>query len=158
MKRLLPFLLIPLLVACGKTVYHEDHTFTNNTWMRFEAESFEFSIRNIDEYYDIFATVTLDTNRFLNHDFPLVVNMTNEEGELRMFYANIPLFDPKTGQRAGEFDGSRQTATAKIRKYLSFNRKGAVKLEVKQGTSKYELPGVHSFGVSVKKAQMELPK
>jgi len=159
MKKLIPLLFVlPLLCSCGKTLFHESHTFTNDTWMRFEPETFNIGINNVDDYYDIVMTVSIDTNIYTSRNFPLVVNMTSDEGETRMVYADIPLFESKSGKRTGKLEGSVQSASGKAWKYLCFNRKGNFKLEVKQGTSKYEISGVKAFAVDVEKAQMVLPE
>lgn len=159
MKRLVPLLLLlPMLCSCGKTIFHESHTFKNDTWMRFEPETFNIGIRNVDEYYDIVMTVSVDTTIYTAPNFPLVVNMTSDEGEIRMVYADIQLFEPKSGKRVGEMEGPVQTASGKAWKYLCFNRKGNFKLDVKQGTSKYEIAGVKGFAVDVVKAQMVMPE
>ena len=159
MKRLIPFLfLLPLLASCNKTVFSESHTFAGDIWNRFEPEKYTFSIKNIEDYYDIVMTVEFDTNLYRGKDLPLVVNMTSQEGEQRMYYADIPLFESKSGKRVGSLEGSVQTASARVRKYLSFNRQGTYTLEVKQGTSKYQIEGIKAFGISVVKADMELPQ
>lgn len=144
--------------SCGKVVFDETHAIKNNNWMRFEPETFMVDIRNADDYYNVDMTVTIDTNMVKGKDFPLVINIISEDDELRMFDSHIPLVDYKTGKRLGTFEGSVQTATFCVRKFMSFNKSGKYKVEVKQGTPKYELPGVYQFGVRVEKAKLELPE
>lgn len=126
--------------------------------MRFEPEEFIVNVPSEEDYYNIEMTICLDTNIFKGKEFPLVVNMISSEGEQRMFDAHIPLFNFKEGGRIGTFEKTFQTSSNLVRKYLSFNRKGDFKLQIKQGTSKYELHGIKSIGVKVEKADMELPE
>lgn len=126
--------------------------------MRFEPEEFIVNVPSEEDYYNIEMTICLDTNIFKGKEFPLVVNMISSEGEQRMFDAHIPLFNFKEGSRIGTFEDTFQTSSNIVRKYLSFNRKGDFKLQIKQGTSKYELHGIKSIGVKVEKADMELPE
>ena len=158
MKHLIPTILATLLLfSCSRVICDEDHSFENNTWMRFEPETFNFHIKNTDDCYNIIATLKVDTNQFHYKDLPLVVNMSSENGDQRMFYSHIALTD-KEGKQMGETIGCYQTVKAKMREYVFFNTTGAQTIEVKQGTSKYELPGIVSFGIKVEKASMELPK
>ena len=158
MKHLVPVILATLFFcSCNKVVLDETHTFENNTWMRFEPESYQFNIRNIDDCYDIIATLKVDTNQFFYKDLPLVVNMNSANGDQRMFYSHVALTN-KSGKRQGETIGCYQTVTTKMREYVFFNTSGEQTVEVKQGTSKYELPGVVSFGLKVEKASMRLPE
>ena len=79
MKRFLPLLLVSLILAsCNKIVYNDTRSFNNSTWMRFEPETFEFSVKNIEKCYNIVATVKIDTTLYKGFDFPLVVDMQND--------------------------------------------------------------------------------
>lgn len=147
-----------LLGSCQKTLVNETHQFQNATWMRFSPEHFSFKVNNTDDCYHIYMTVTLDTAVYTANDLPLVVNMHSDDStELRMYYSNIAMRDKK-GKRAGTFNGSKQTITQRVREYVYFNTKGGQNIDVKQGTAKYELQGIESFGIKIEKANLELPK
>lgn len=158
MKRLLPILLsLIVLSSCNKTAIKESRSFVNDTWMRFEPETFDFNINNVDNCYNIFMTVTIDTNKVKGPELPLVVNMTSDGGERRMFRTHITLKD-RRGNRVGKMSGSMQTAETRVREYVFFNHTGRQTVEVKQATSKYELPGVNNFGIRVEKAKLVYPE
>lgn len=158
MKRLLPLLLASLIfVSCDKVVFESTRSFNNNTWMRFEPETFEFNIKNIEKCYNIVATVKIDTTLYKGFDFPLVVDMQNDQGEHRNFYAQIPLYN-KQGLRNGEIVDNYQIVSTNIKEYFFFNTSGKQTIAIKQGTHKYDLNGVFNFGLKVEKADMKLPK
>ena len=147
-----------LFCSCNKTLVDDTHKFQNSNWMRFSPEHFSFKVNNTDECYHIYMTVTLDTAIYTANDLPLVVNMHSDDStELRMYYSNIALRD-KNGKRVGTFDGSKQTVTQRVRDYVYFNTLGGQNIDVKQGTPKYELPGIDAFGLKIEKANLELPK
>ena len=162
MKR---YFVLPILIAvvcmmctsCKKTLTDETHNLPNATWARFEAQKFQFNVKNIDNCYHIVLTVNIDTTTYKENTLPLVVNMTSEGGETRMFYSNIKLRDKK-GKRYGDVVGNYQTASARLRSYMYFNNKGQQNIAIKQGTSKYELPGITSVNLRVEKAKLELPE
>lgn len=141
------------LSACNKIVTEESHPIADNNWLRFEPEAFDFNIKNTEDCYNIIATIRIDTNMIQLKEFPLVVNINTAGGETRMFYAHIPLVD-KNGKRTGSVTGAYQLAEARIREYLYFSTKGNVHVEMKQGTHKYELPGVAMVGLRVEKSDM----
>ena len=158
MKRFLPLLLVSLILAsCNKIVYNDTRSFNNSTWMRFEPETFEFSVKNIEKCYNIVATAKIDTTLYKGFDFPLVVDMQNDQGEHRNFYAQIPLFN-KQGLRTGEIVDSYQIVSSNIKEYFFFNTSGKQTMAIKQGTHKYDLNGVVNFGLKVEQANMKLPK
>ena len=148
-----PILLLLLCASCSKTVYEENHPIADNNWLRFEAEQFDFSIRNPKDCYHIVATVRIDTTIVRIKDIPLVVNMNNDNGETRMFYSHLPLVDDK-GRRCGTCVGQYQTAEFRIREYFFFNSAGNYQLLLKQGTECYDMPGVNNVGVRIEKADL----
>lgn len=146
-----------LCSSCNKTLIDDTHNLNNSKWMRFEAQQFQFNVKNTDDCYHIVLTVNVDTSIYTERTLPLVVNMTSEGGETRMFYSNIKLKDKK-GNRFGTLVGNYQTASTRIRSYMFFNHKGQQTIAIKQGTSKYELPGIASVNLRVEKAKLELPE
>ncbi len=142
-----------ILTACNHIIIDESHPVSDNNWLRFEPEAFDFEIKNTDDCYHLTASIRIDTNMIQLKEFPLVVNINTASGETRMFYAHIPLID-KNGKRTGSVTSNYQLAEARIREYLFFSTKGNVHLEMKQGTHKYELPGVAMVGLRVEKADM----
>lgn len=159
MKHLL-YILLSTLVAlcfasCGKVVFEEEHDIDNQTWMRFEPEAFDFKISNVEDCYDIDATICVDTTLYLAKEFPLVVDLTSQDGEHRMFYSYIQLRDSQN-HSLGKADGKYVTVKAHIKDYFYFNKPCPYHLEIKQGTSKYEIRGVSKFGVRVVKSDLKV--
>lgn len=148
---------VMLLCSCNKPLLDETRTMPGNKWLRFEPEQFDFDIKNVEDCYHIVFTIRIDTTLYTAKTFPLVVNMQTDAGEHRMFYSNIKLKDAQ-GHRTGEMTGAYQNTEGRIREYVFFNSQGKVHLAVKQGTTKYELPGVASVGLRVEKAQMKIPQ
>lgn len=153
-KRLAIALGTLLLCACGsKTVYDQEHTFSHNVWNRFTPEVFEIEVGNIDNYYDIDFTASVDTAVYRYDVLPVMVILNSPTGEQRQFYGTIPL--KERGHWRGKADGSYRQATGRIRNYFSFNSKGTHRMEVSQRTSQYDLEGVQSLAVTITKAKLD---
>ena len=109
MKKILTTIAIAItciMSACSdKVVFEEKHNFPNSTWMRFDPENFEVNIKNIDDCYDIYFSVTVDTNVIRINNLPLVINIEDSEGSRRVFMSDI-IFQNKKGESMGKTLGS----------------------------------------------------
>lgn len=157
-RRILPiFLLLLLLTSCKNSLVYEDQrTFDNADWQFFAPEKFEVPIRNIDDCYNIYAAVAIDTNQMKMSTLPLFVDLYSENGERRSFNSYIRLKNEK-GQWAGKFEDGQLLCENRIREYFFFNTTGTHTLEISQYTHKYSLPGIHSLTLKVEKAKLEYP-
>ena len=159
MKKILTTIAIAItfiMSACSdKVVFEEKHNFPNNTWMRFEPENFEVTIKNIDECYDIYFSVMVDTNIIRISNLPLVINIEDAEGSRRVFMSDI-IFQNKKGESMGKTVGSFVEYTTKAREYFYFNSKGIHKFSIKNSTQFYELKGISSIGLKIEKSNMDI--
>ena len=143
-----------LLCACGsKTIFEQEHMFSNNVWNRFTPELFEIEVNNINDYYDIEFSASIDTTCYRYDVLPVMVNLYGPSGEQRQFYGTIPFKDH--GHWRGKNEGGFQQANWRIRSYFSFNSKGTHRMEVTQQTSQYDLEGVQSLAVTINKAKLD---
>lgn len=155
MHRILILAILPLLfVSCGKkTVLDETHNFNNQIWMRFEPEKYQFEIKNTEDCYDIIFRIRLDTTTFTSEELPLIVDLFNGNEEHRNFTVTAKVHTNK-----GTLNGTRMAQFVDLevpaKKYFFFNVSGTQRIEVKQATSHYELPGVNSLGVTIQKSDM----
>ncbi len=159
MKKILTTIAIAItcvVSACSdKVIFDEKHNFPDSTWMRFEPENFEVNIKNIDDCYDIFFSVTVDTNVIRINNLPLVISIEDAEGSRRVFMSDI-IFQNKKGESMGKTVGSYVEYTAKAREYFYFNSKGVHKFSIKNSTQFYELKGIASIGMKIEKSNMDI--
>ena len=152
-----PFLSLPLLlllVSCtGKPVIDEKHTFDGRTWNRFTPEAFDMTVNNIEDYYNIDLTATVDTALYRYEQLPVMVILRSPGGEERQFYGAVLLKDK--GRWRGQSQGGSRTATSRLRSYFSFNSRGHHHLDVNQTTSQYDLEGVQDITLTVTKAKVD---
>ena len=146
-------------VSCNKekVIFEETRTFTEDKWLRQNPESFELDIKNVDDCYNIFFTMTIDTTSVRGNNFPLIVNLFSENGERRMFYSYLILRNNE-GTWLAPLEGSKLKINQTIREYFFFNKEGKYRLEIGQGTDRYEVKGISSFGVKIQKAELVYPK
>ncbi len=159
MKKILTLLCAALLAAgfaaCNKPLLDDTHHFVNEKWMRFEPEKYSFEVSNIDDCYDIVLTLRIDTTRFADKELPLIVDLYTANDEHRMFTTAATLHD-----RHGNLNGTRMgqyvDITVAAKRFLYFNTAGTQRLEIKQATSRYEIDGLNSLTVAVRKSDMRL--
>lgn len=161
MKKTLFLALLGSMILCGcnkKTILNDTHGFANNTWMRFEPEVFKYNIPNDEDFYNIDFTIELDTTQVsLGRSLPMVVDFYTEEGEHRMANFSFQLKDDHTGYYLGTHQGPNVVISNPFREFMSYNQAGAHRLEIKQGTSKYEIHGIVSLNVQITKAKLTFP-
>lgn len=146
--------LLPLtLASCNKNILDEEREFGGDTWNRFTPEMFETHVNNVEAYYNIDLTVSIDTTVFRYTSLPLTVNIYSPNGEHRMFYSEVPL--KENGRWKGETDDGRRKASTHIRTFFSFNGKGEHRIEIGQATSQYDLEGIHSIELEIYKIKLD---
>lgn len=141
------------LASCSKNIIDEEREFGGDTWNRFKPEVFETHVSNIDAYYNIDLSVSIDTTVFRYTSLPLTVNIYSPNGEHRMFYSEVPL--KENGRWKGEIDDGRRKASTHIRTFFSFNGKGEHRIEIGQATSQYDLEGIHSIELEIYKIKLD---
>lgn len=155
-KILFPTILACLLFAsCGKFHYSHDISINSGVWNNFEPRVFEFDWNKPDLCVDLALSVAFDTSRFRDNMLPVGVTMKSPEGELRHFTTNILLRD-RDGVLHGEANADGHiVCTEVVRPHIFFNSKGTHRIEVTQNTSKYDLPGIHTVGIRIDKANLD---
>lgn len=156
-NRIIALLLLSFLsftfASCGKHILNEEREFSEDIWNRFTPEVFETHVGNIDAYYNIDLTVSIDTAIFRYTSLPLTVNIYSPNGEHRMFYSEVPL--KENGRWKGEIDDGRRKASTHVRTFFSFNGKGEHRIEIGQATSQYDLEGIHSIELDIYKIKLD---
>lgn len=175
MKRFLPFLFAALLLtACGsknKTIYEETYSavgdetkpaaFPNGVWNRDDEKSFDVEIDNIEDCYNLSLTITIDTAAFLqsvHHGtaLPLLVKVITD-GQTRTIPTTITLCNT-SGTWMGQFDeNGLLTCELLFRDYFFFNKAGHQQILVKQRTNYMTIRGIKQLGLTIDKAELELP-
>ena len=152
----LSLLALALLVvsSCNRnTLLDDTRTFENDVWNRFTPDAFDMQVGNVEDYYNIDVTATVDTTIYRYKTLPLLFNIDAPNGEHRTFYAELPFTE--NGRPRGTVESHYRTADRRIRAYFSFNSTGRHHIEVKQTTSQYDLEGIHSITISVTKAKLD---
>lgn len=146
---------VALLAAChrGNTIFDQTHTLDGNRWNRFTPEEFQIPIHNVEDYYNIDFTVSVDTALYRYGEFPVMVILTSPGGEERQFFHTIMLRE--NGRWRGETRDGYRTVQGRVRSYFTFNHKGTHTMAVSHTTSQYDLEGIHSLQVSIEKAKLD---
>lgn len=163
-----------LVSACGnknKTVFSQTITataddakpaaFPGGIWNRNDEKSFDVDIDNIDDCYNLTLTVTIDTAAFLqsvHHGtaLPLLVKIVSD-GQTRTIPTTITLRNA-SGTWMGQFDEhGLLTCEFLFRDYFFFNKAGHQQILVKQRTNYLTVRGIQQLGLTIVKAELELP-
>lgn len=145
-----------MCASCGQqTLIDETHPLADNTWMRFEPEVFHFDISDIDACYNIYLTVCYDTTLVRMDKIPLVIDFYADSNELHNIMPTLHFTDRK-GVRRGTLSGNYCTVTDTLDRYRFYNRAASYTYRIKQGTSRYELPGISSVSLKVEEADLSL--
>lgn len=146
-------------VSCKSDVLvNEIRIFDNNIWMRFEPENFEVNVDNIEDCYDIYLNLVVDTARLKEDVVPLTFNMNSPNGERRMFRTLVNIKN-KNGILLGEpHDDGYVYFKHKARNYFFFNAEGVYEIVVGQATNRYELHGIKSVELIVERAELIFPE
>lgn len=149
-----------LLSSCqrGGVVYDGTKELPEGRWMRFEPTEFDIDVRSAEDCYEIEAVLVLDTSRFREAALPIVLKVVSPAGETRTLFSTIMLKGTDGRCLAQGSQAGGCLFRQRVREYFYFNNKGAHRISVGQRTSRYEISGIHSIGITISKAQLELPK
>lgn len=161
MKKILLSLLAAALLFCScgrKELINETRTFANNTWLRFQPESFSVQADNTDDCFNFYLTMHIDTSLFHEAGLPVMIEMKSSEGENRTLFNTI-LFRNHEGTWLGNIDNNGiLEVTQMVRQFYFFNVTGTHTVDVSQRTSKYEISGIHDMTFKIEKAKIEYPE
>ncbi len=160
MKRLIYIFIIVLAVlgtSCNrKLVYEDERTFAADDWLRFQPETFQVPVRNVDDCYHICMDMWIDTAQFPEELLTLAINMTSPNNERRMFYGYVHVREK--GRWQGEYEDGVLHVRQRIRQYFFFNVAGTHEVEIAQATHRYDLRGVKRIKFYVEKAELKYPE
>jgi hypothetical protein len=164
------FLVLTTLAACGGTsgnpsvnntqnsdiLISEERTFDHNTWCTQSPEVFEVNISNVDDWFSIEYTIALDTAIYRYETVPFYTDIYTPDGVHRHMTPEIPI--KHYGRWKGETRDGYQVISKVLYEYFAFNKAGKQRIEVRQATSQYNLEGIHSFGITIKKVELDFEK
>jgi hypothetical protein len=58
----------------------------------------------------------------------------------------------------GEMRDGYRVVTKQLYEYFPFSKPGEQRIEVRQATSQFDLEGIHSFSIDIKKAELDFEK
>lgn len=147
-----------LFTSCNSSVlFDEQRSFENNRWNRFKPETFELKSNNTDDYYDMYVEVVVDTTLFHYSDLMLNINVYSPNSERRMFRNDLIMKDAK-GKWQGEVDGNEVRCVQKVREYFNFGVNGTYRIDISQGTNRYDIDGIKSLQFKVVEAELVYPE
>ena len=145
------------LSACSSSdlVFEERKDFSENKWLRFEADTFRVDIKNIDDCYDIFFHCrympSIDTSVTI---IPIMFRMVSPSGQMRSFVYNFTIRN-KNGNLEGDKLGAIIDNKSRMREHFFFNEVGEYTMTAQQLTSFYEISEVMGIGLKVVKSKLD---
>ena len=137
--------------ACSqRTAIDEEHSFANDTWLRFEPEKFIANIDDADETYCVSVSLRYDTTLFNEAALPLMVEFYADSLESHGFPSSIRLRD-RRGNLRGNTIGNYCIVTDTIDRVRTYNQAGAYTYIIGQRTSRYEIHGIASVALHIVK-------
>ncbi|MBP3763295.1 MAG: hypothetical protein J6I49_05365 [Bacteroidales bacterium] len=142
------------LTACGNTkLVDEERTFASDIWNRFTPEVFELKVTDADMYFNVDFTVEVDTVLYRYDDFPMIIDIYDTDGTHRHLTPVLKVRE--NGRWKGEQRDRYRRVEARLFNYFAFNAPGDYRYEVKQGTSQYDLEGIHSLRLAITEAKLD---
>jgi len=137
-------------VSCSENgvIENQSKTIGKEIWNEKEPVSFDFSIQDTVEYFDIFLTLRNDEN-FRWSNVYLFSDLTFPNGKTRRDTLEITLAD-KYGNWTGNNSGTIITTTARLINHRRFPLSGDYKIDVTHGMRVKELENVISVGLKIK--------
>ena len=148
-----------LCVGCGrKSLLDESRTFANDTWLRFEPETYTVDVKNTDDCFNFVVTVTVDTARYREMTIPLKLEVESPAHEKRTIFSTLNLRN-RNGNFLGTFNEEGYLVGHQmVREYYFFNQKGMHTISLGQRTNKYEIKGIKELKLTISEAELEYPK
>jgi len=144
-------LLLSLSVAsCSEqgVIENQSKTIQNEVWKEKESITFDFSITDTIEYFDVYLTLRNDENYRWSNVY-LFSDLTFPNGKTRRDTLEITLAD-KYGNWLGNNSGTIITTTARLINHRKFPLSGDYKIEVTHGMRVKELDNVLNVGLKIK--------
>lgn len=136
------FFLIFITTSCGeKTVVETTNKQPNNIWNTFKPAIFDIQISDTSLNYKVVLALKLN-GRMQEKHLPLDVEMTNPNGEIRSFSKYLNIDSAKMVKEFSEFV---------LQTNKHFNEPGKYHFIITQRTSKFNLEGIESIGLRMKK-------
>lgn len=141
-----------LLISCNSsTVYSKfDKDFENNRWQKSDAKTYEFTIEDETQLYNILFKFS----HVYDYQFPVVpinFSIQNPSGETEKFTVDLRIkdtFGKELGDCAGDICDLSQAIKNKIKL-----QKGSYKVIVSHNFKSTYLPNVLGIGLKVDKAE-----
>lgn len=142
------------LNACSSSdlIFEEKKDFQDHAWMRFEVDTFNVDIKNIDDCYNIFLQCKVSKDISVDM-IPIIVKMKTEMGESRSFLYDIPI--NKDGNIQGDKVGEIYEIDVKIRSHLFFNEATKYLITIQQVSSHFQIDGVLGIELRIEKAKLD---
>ena len=173
------FLLIALLfTACGGSNSHnassspnpivtepkptpqgslnEVRTFHNNVWNLQCPQVFEINIQDSNAFYTIAFSVAIDTAVYRYETAPFYTDIYTPDGTHRHLTPEFPV--KQYGRWKGEMHDGYRVISKQLYEFFPFSKSGLHRIEVRQATSQFDLEGIHSFSLTIKKADLDFEK
>ena len=145
--------------SCGDKsdiLIDEQRSFPNDVWNRVTPETFEIDVPDASDYFNIDLSVTVDTALYRYNEMPFYMDIYSPDGTRRHL---TPQFLVKeNGRWKGESKDGYREVTSRVQHFFFFNQNGTHRIEVRQATSQYDLEGIHSYGIRIEKADLDLEK
>lgn len=138
-------------------LFDQTISFDNEKWLRQDVKTFNIDVDNVDDCYNFFVTMMIDTNCVRGSQLPLVMNLYNDNGERRNWRSFVNLRNPE-GNWLCPLEGKYLVVNQRIKEYFFFNSKGTHRLEIHHGTDRYEIYGVKQMGIRLEKAKLVYPE
>lgn len=135
---------------------NEERTFAHNVWNSQTPEVFEIDIRDSNAFYTITYAVALDTAVYRYETVPFYTDIYTPDGTHRHLTPEFPI--KHYGRWMGEMRGGYRVVTKQLYEYFPFSKTGLQRIEVRQATSQFDLEGIHSFTINIKKADLDFEK
>ena len=144
-----------VLASCGGFYYSDETTIAGGVWNSFEPRRFDFEWKKPELCVDLSLKVAVDTSVYHEPNLPVIVKISGPEGESRQFRTQINILD-REGKLMGEVNEEGMAVCDEtVRPHMFFNTKGTQQIEITQGTSKYNLCGIHKIGIELKKSKLK---
>lgn len=139
-----------LLISCGEdSVFEENLSLENQAWNVDQAASFEFSIDETNEYYDIFVNLR-NTDDYLYSNLYLFTTMYFPNDRIAVDTLECTLADSQ-GKWFGSGFGGVHEHKILLSKNKAFPLSGDYRVEIRHAMREDELRGISDvgFGISV---------
>jgi len=156
MKNILTYGIVSLFIlglfSCAspkkeKLIFSQEFYFKNGIWNRFQKDSFEFQITNLEARYDVIAEVEHNKKTEMEY-LPITICFFAPDQSSTAFQASIPFVNAK-GHFIGRENNGWMAINKSVMNQRTFSEKGCYKIVFNQTTSIYDLLGIRSIKFTV---------